>query len=109
MMAGALFNPRRNQTEYMTDPLALGTLTYGKKLFSAQLTEEAIWLFGNPAVEVLSQAGSNAPAHSFAFPDGGLYVLADAQPYALTMVGRCRSARRRPLRDMDTPMLSVFG
>ncbi|MGA7295520.1 MAG: alginate lyase family protein, partial [Terriglobales bacterium] len=83
---GRVFNPRRNQTEYMTDPLALGTLTYGKKLFSAQLTEEAIWLFGNPAVEVLSQVGSNAPAHSFAFPDGGLYVLADAQPYALTMV-----------------------
>jgi hypothetical protein len=47
-------------------------------------------LFGNQAVEELARADSSARtspvAHSVAFPDGGLYVLADSQPYAQAMV-----------------------
>src|ERR1700685_2906855 len=73
---GRLFHPRRNQTEQMTDPLAMGAVMYAKEFPAAQLTEEAIWLFGNEAIQKLapnrSAAPSNATAQSVAFPDGGI-------------------------------------
>jgi Heparinase II/III-like protein/Heparinase II/III N-terminus len=83
---GRLWNPRRNRTEQMTDPLALGAGIYHREFSVAPLTEEAIWLFGNLAVEGLSTTQTSPAAHSVAFPDGGLYVLADSQPYPQTMV-----------------------
>jgi uncharacterized heparinase superfamily protein len=83
---GRVFNPRRNRTEQMTDPLTLGAVMYSREFSAARLTEEAIWLFGNQAVEELSQAETSPAAHSLCFPDGGLYVLADSQPYAQAMV-----------------------
>src|SRR3984893_2283076 len=91
---GRLWNPRRNRTEQMTDPLALGGAMYSRDFPAARLTEEAIWLFGNEAVEKLSSTHAIAhsstqaspAAHSLAFPDGGLYVLADSQPCAEVMV-----------------------
>jgi hypothetical protein len=87
---GRLWNPRRNRTEQMTDPLALGAVMYSRELSAARLTEEAIWLFGNQAAERLAHGDSGAqtspPARSLAFPDGGLYVLADSQPCAQAMV-----------------------
>ena len=33
---GRLFNPRRNRTEHMTDPLALGALIYDSDVSSAR-------------------------------------------------------------------------
>jgi hypothetical protein len=99
---GRLFNPRRNRTENMMDPLALGLLAYNREdLAAAQLTEESIWLFGDRAVAKLAQPRLQKTAGSTAFPDGGLYVLAggpdDPQPCAQAMtidagpqgVGRC--------------------
>jgi hypothetical protein len=83
---GRLWNPRRNRTEQIADPLALGAVMYSREFSAAQLTEEAIWLFGNKAVEKLLRARTSPAAHSLAFPDGGLYVLADSQPYAQAMV-----------------------
>ena len=87
---GRVWNPRRNRTEQMTDPLALGAVIYSREFSAARLTEEAVWLFGNQAVEKLSIAHSSTQAspaaRSLAFPDGGLYVLADSQPFPQTMV-----------------------
>jgi hypothetical protein len=83
---GRLWNPRRNRTDQMTDPLALGALMYGREISAARLTEEAIWLFGNQAVDVLSPRPTSAPAYSVGFPDGGLYILADSKPYPQAMV-----------------------
>ncbi|HMD15082.1 MAG TPA: alginate lyase family protein [Terriglobales bacterium] len=87
---GRLWNPRRNRTEQMTDPLALGAVMYAKDFAAARLTEEAIWLFGNKAVEKLSPVNTtpqaSPAARSLAFPDGGIYVLADSQPHAQAMV-----------------------
>jgi heparinase II/III-like protein len=91
---GRLWNPRRNRTEQMTDPLALGAVMFSRDFPAAQMTEEAIWLFGNQAVGRLSSTHAIAhsstqaspAAHSVAFPDGGLYVLADSQPCAQAMV-----------------------
>jgi hypothetical protein len=115
---GRLFNARRNCTEHMTDPLALGAVVYHydrDDLAAAQLTEESIWLFGERAVTRLAPTRRKAQdnACSVAFPDGGLYILAGgrtdtssgvpdavpvgSQPYAHAMVidagpqgeGRC--------------------
>jgi hypothetical protein len=91
---GRLWNARRNRTEQMTDPLALGAVLYSRDFSAARLTEEAIWLFGNQALERLSSEHSislsriqeSPAAYSLALPDGGLYVLADSQPYAQAMV-----------------------
>jgi hypothetical protein len=83
---GRLWNPRRNRTEHMTDPLALGAATYARNFAAAQLTEEAIWLFGAPAVDALSQPQPAPQAHSVAFRDSGFYVLANPEPYPQTMV-----------------------
>ncbi len=94
---GRVFNPRRNRTEHMTDPLALGALAYNRGDLNAELTEESIWLFGEPAVAELGRSASSNATSSAAFPDGGIYVLADSEPCAQTMmidagpqgVGRC--------------------
>jgi hypothetical protein len=92
---GRLWNPRRNRTEQMTDPLTLGAAMYSREMYprefsAARLTEEAIWLFGNQAIEKLSIAHlstqASPAARSLAFPDGGIYVLADSQPFAQAMV-----------------------
>ncbi len=84
---GRLFDPTRNCTEHMTDPLAIGALVYGRDgLTSARLTEEAIWLFGERAVTELTKEKVDPTFESVAFPDGGFYVLADSQPYPQTMV-----------------------
>lgn len=89
---GRLFNSRRNQTEHMTDPLAIGSLALKHADFAAaQLTEESVWLFGKHAVAVLApvQASHDAtpaksqPANqliSESFANGGLYLLADSDP-----------------------------
>ena len=91
---GRLFNPRRNQTEHMTDPLAIGALVYGRHEPEARLTEESIWLFGERAVAELPPkarqgAGDSAATsemRSTACPDGGLYILADSAPCRQTMM-----------------------
>lgn len=76
---GRLFDARLNRTENMTDPLALGLLTYKRKdLAAALLTEESIWIFGECAVAELAGTKYPATATSAAFSDGGLYILADA-------------------------------
>ncbi len=77
---GRVFNPRRNHTEHMTDPLAVGRLLYNRKEFSAARgTEESIWLFGQSAVDAsLTEKPSPAPS-SAVFPDGGVYVLASSE------------------------------
>src|SRR6266404_919784 len=83
---GRLWKPRRNRTEQMTDPLAVGAVMFSREFSAPRLTEEAIWLFGNPVIEKLARVKTCPVAHSLAFPDGGLYVLADSQPYAQAMV-----------------------
>ena len=80
---GRVFNPRRNQVEHMTDPLALGAILYHcDKYGAAGLTEEAIWLFADKAIEVLSEPRLPISAASKAFESGGFYLINDHQPCA---------------------------
>jgi hypothetical protein len=84
---GRVFNPRRNRTEQMTDPLAIGAVLYHRKdLSAARLTEESIWLFGQQAAEAFCNATPHPRPVSAAFPDGGLYILADSQPFPQQIV-----------------------
>lgn len=76
---GRLFNSRRNRTEHMSDPLALGVAIYNQTFSAARLTEESIWLFGERAIARLEQTQKQNRPGARAFLDGGLYVLASAE------------------------------
>src|SRR5262249_2135291 len=74
---GRVFDPRRNRTEHMADPLALAAVMFKREdLSSAALTEEALWLFGKEALKHFDNSAADRPAASCAFPDGGLYICA---------------------------------
>lgn len=84
---GRVFNPRRNRTEHLTDPLALGAVQYESDEHpSAALTEEAIWLFGEKAISVLGSTRSMPRSASRAFQSGGIYVICDDQPCCQQMM-----------------------
>ena len=84
---GRVFNPRRNRIECMTDPLALGATLYDRKQYAtAGLTEEAIWVFGDKAVEVFGNPHSQPPPASKAFEAGGIYLINDHEPFAQQMM-----------------------
>jgi Heparinase II/III-like protein/Heparinase II/III N-terminus len=78
---GRVFNPRRNQVECLTDPLALGAALYDcDKYAIAGVTEEAIWLLGDRAVKIFTRPRALAPAASKAFAAGGIYLIQDDEP-----------------------------
>jgi hypothetical protein len=81
---GRVFDPRRNRIEHMTDPLALGAVTYDCSRYSTfGLTEEAVWLFGEKAISMFASFSAHRnQAESEAFPSGGIYLINDCQPDA---------------------------
>ena len=80
---GRVFNPRRNQVECMTDPLALGSILYDcGKYATAGLTEEAIWLFGDKAIQAFGKPRPQPAAESKAFESGGIYLINDSEPWS---------------------------
>jgi hypothetical protein len=86
---GRVFNPRRNRTEHLTDPLATGAVLFPDiaPRQSTGLTEESIWLFGERAVSVLTHAEDlRQPLSSVSFRDSGVYVMASRERYAQRMV-----------------------
>ena len=94
---GRLFDSRRNRTEHMTDPLAIGALLYRRDELksAARLTEESVWLFGHRASSLAENERISQP-ESIAFREGGIYALADPFEPALMMIdagpqgtGRC--------------------
>ena len=78
---GRVFNPRRNRAENLSDPLAVGAalLEADSLKQSAAVTEEAIWMFGERAVELRSRSPRTEAVSSVAFADGGLYVMANGR------------------------------
>jgi hypothetical protein len=78
---GRVFNPRRNQAECMTDPLALGAVLYDRDKYAvASLTEESIWLFGDKAIQAFEKPCVQPSAASRVFPSGGIYLMNDDEP-----------------------------
>jgi hypothetical protein len=80
---GRVFNPRRNRAEHMTDPLAVGAALFHSEgsRSNATLTEEAIWLFGDGAIQWSAQSSdiTSAPK-AYSFKDGGLYIAVSHKP-----------------------------
>lgn len=83
---GRVFNPRRNRVEHMTDPLALGTVLYDRNYAAATLTEEAIWLFGDKAIEACARPRVQAATASKALQSGGIYLINDDKPFPQQMM-----------------------
>jgi Heparinase II/III-like protein/Heparinase II/III N-terminus len=86
---GRVFHPRRNRAEHMTDPLAIGAALFQDENLraSATLTEEAIWLFGDQALPSATQPPiSPLGPKSQSFPDGGLYIAGNSQPFSQQLV-----------------------
>lgn len=73
---GRVFNPRRNRAEHLRDPLAIGSALFPEHMsrWAPQVTEEAVWLFGEAAV--FDRVPDNSPPlRSVCFPAGGVYVM----------------------------------
>lgn len=78
---GRVFNPRRNRVEHLADPLALGSMLYeDEKYLAASLTEEAIWLFGEKAIQLSRKPYPPLTVASKAFEAGGIYLINDLEP-----------------------------
>ncbi len=81
---GRVFNPRRNRSEHLTDPLALGAALLGRDDYKRAgiLTEESLWLFGETAVSALTNKSLTTPKLvSTSFEAGGIYVMASSDVY----------------------------
>ena len=86
---GRVFNPRRNRSEHMTDPLALGAILFRREdLRSAtSLTEESIWLFGKEGVSYFNSFADNPRTISPAsFKASGIYVMASNKKDPVQMI-----------------------
>jgi hypothetical protein len=78
---GRLFDPRRNRSEHMLDPLATGAVLYGRgdfKPIAGGPREETLWLLGQQGLLDFDAVPTTqlivGPA---ALPDSGLYLMAD--------------------------------
>jgi hypothetical protein len=77
---GRLFDPSRNRTQHLLDPLSTGATLYGRPDFKAVaggLREETLWLLGPGSAGEFDRLPKVTPACvSRAFPGTGTYVLA---------------------------------
>ena len=114
---GRLFDPRRNQPENMTDPLATGAVLFGRgdfKSLAGGAREETLWLLGEQGLEEFDKLPAKASdVASTALQAGGLYFMTgperqlaiDAGPQGVATAGHghadalsiCINAKGRPL------------
>jgi hypothetical protein len=98
---GRLFDPRRNRSEHLLDPLSTGAALYRRgdwKSASAGLAEETLWLLGPAGVNDFDALPAEQPRMgSQSFPASGVYSMAsdrlrltvDAGPFG---AGNCGHA-----------------
>jgi Heparinase II/III-like protein/Heparinase II/III N-terminus len=81
---GRLFDPQRNRSEHLLDPLATGAVLFHRGDFKSQareLREETIWLFGQQGVEEWDGLQEQRPNKSSAGLESvGLYMLGSERP-----------------------------
>jgi hypothetical protein len=81
---GRLFDPRRNRSEHIFDPLSTGAILFNRgdyKTVAGQLQEETIWLLGAEGVKIWDELEATPPGtDSAALPDAGFYLLSSEKP-----------------------------
>ena len=81
---GRLFDPRRNRSEHLLDPLATGAILFHRGDFKAavgELREETIWLLGEQGVAEWDRMQAEPQViASAALQSAGLYVLSASSP-----------------------------
>jgi hypothetical protein len=81
---GRLFDPRRNRSEHLLDPLATGAVLFDRGDFKAVagvLREETIWLLGEQGVDEWDRLQTQPSVmDSAGLESAGLYVLAAPSP-----------------------------
>ncbi len=79
---GRLFDPARNRTAHLLDPLATGAILFGRgdfKALAGGLREETMWLLGEAGVEEFGRIAAVTPSsESAALADSGFYVMSSA-------------------------------
>jgi hypothetical protein len=94
---GRLFDPRRNQSEHMVDPLSTGAVLFKCSEFRSrvpQLTEETLWLLGEEGVrqwDALRE--TDISEQSVALPEAGYYLLASPTTQLIADAGRLGAYR----------------
>lgn len=77
---GRVFDPQRNRSEHLLDPLSTGAVFYNREDFKAAsggIKEETLWLLGLEGVRRFDElAATPPPAGSRAFRSSGFYVQA---------------------------------
>jgi hypothetical protein len=81
---GRLFDPRRNRSEHLLDPLATGAILFQRgdlKRVAGDLREETIWLLGVEGVRRWDELETSPlQMESTALKDSGFYLLTTAKP-----------------------------
>ena len=79
---GRVFNPRRNLSQHMLDPLTTGAVVFRRGDFNAAahgLREETVWLLGPEGVMQFERlALTERPLASTGLGSSGIYIMADA-------------------------------
>jgi hypothetical protein len=81
---GRLFNPERNGSDHLLDPLATGAILFNRgdyKAAAVQLREETVWLLGPQGVRRWDQLETTPiDMNSAALEQSGLYLLTSKKP-----------------------------
>jgi hypothetical protein len=116
---GRVFDPRRNRSEHMLDPLATGAVLFGRSDFkhlSSGLREETLWLLGETGIVEFDRLPLSKPrGDSTSLKNAGLFLMTspessqqlviDAGPQGAMTAGHghadalsvCLNSRGRPL------------
>lgn len=89
---GRLFDPARNRSQHLLDPLCTGAILFNRgefKAIAAQLREETVWLLGPEGVRAWDELEAHPPdMNSAALQASGIYLMSSEKP-ATQMVTDC--------------------
>src|SRR5258708_1521966 len=87
---GRGFDPCRNRTEHLTDPLTTGAVLFNNSDFkhaAGKICEETVWLLGIEGAQHFERLRvRNRTASSFALQPSGSYVMGSSAPVAQRLV-----------------------
>ena len=87
---GRVFNPRRNLTRHMLDPLATGAVVFLRRDFKAVaggLREETLWLLGPERVTQFDEFPlTKRSTASTGLASSGIYIMTDSNPVPQQLV-----------------------